>query len=267
MYKEKLRLEPFQIVALEKLSQVIGERFTGSEITNFLHKSGYSEYFHDGSTKWRYVFGVLQELHSSADGPFHIVKLIQHLCNPQEYIGNLEEFETVLNKVNEIVRFYGLKVTEDGKVRVTGEKATSLSKNSIEKQVFQSRLFHAEIKKHGEELFIEKRYFHAVFECCKAFDKNVREKSGFNKYGSDLMSSALSMRGTLKLNKQISETDRNEQEGIMHLCMGVMRAVRNPNSHEPALEWPINMEDALDILSLLNFLYRKIDNATYFSTD
>lgn len=96
--------------------------------------------------------------------------------------------------------------------------------------------------------------------CCKAFDKYVREKSKIEKFGSELMSAALSMNGTLKLNKQMSTTDRNEQEGIMLLCMGVMRTVRNPKSHEPALEWKVSREDALDILSLLSFLYRQIIN-------
>ena len=92
----------------------------------------------------------------------------------------------------------------------------------------------------------------------------MAEKSKLDKHGSDLMGAALSMRGSLKLNKQMTETDRNEQEGIMHLGMGVMRAIRNPKGHELALEWPIDLKDALDILSLLSFLFRQIDKSVYY---
>jgi len=33
--------------------------------------------------------------------------------------------------------------------------------------------------------------------------------------------------------------------------------------HEPAKELPITREDALDILSLISFLYRQIEKASY----
>ncbi len=85
-------------------------------------------------------------------------------------------------------------------------------------------------------------------------------------HGSDLMSAALSLKGSLKLNTQRTETERNEQEGVMHLCMGLMRAIRNPESHEPELDWPIEREDALDILSLISFLSRQIDGAIFYAS-
>lgn len=63
---------------------------------------------------------------------------------------------------------------------------------------------------------------------------------------------------------QITETERNEQEGIMHLSRGIMGAIRNLQAHEPALDWPITKEDALDLLSFLSFLFRKLDKTAYF---
>ncbi|MGM0974783.1 MAG: TIGR02391 family protein [Bacillota bacterium] len=46
--------------------------------------------------------------------------------------------------------------------------------------------------------------------------------------------------------------------------MGVMRAIRNPKGLELALEGPIDVKDALDILSLLSFLFRQIDKSVYY---
>ena len=118
---------------------------------------------------------------------------------------------------------------------------------------------------HARRLFVEGNYFHAVFECCKVYDKEVSQKSQIQDSGASLMSKAFSLSGTLKLNNQRTETERNEQEGIMHLSRGIMSAIRNPQAHEPALDWPITREDTLDLLSFLSFLFRKLDKAVYYS--
>jgi hypothetical protein len=47
----------------------------------------------------------------------------------------------------------------------------------------------------------------------------------------------------------------------MYLCMGLMNAVRNPQAHEPELHWPMTREDALDVLALFSFLFRKLEGA------
>lgn len=118
--------------------------------------------------------------------------------------------------------------------------------------------------KHGKSHFARGAYFHAVFEVCKAFDSTVKSKSRFNDSGQSLMGKALSVSGPLKINSQRSQSECNEQEGIKFLCMGLMNAVRNPQAHEPELHWPMSKEDALDVLALLSFLFRKIEGATFY---
>ncbi|MCL4520128.1 MAG: TIGR02391 family protein [Firmicutes bacterium] len=40
-----------------------------------------------------------------------------------------------------------------------------------------------------------------------------------------------------------------------------MQAIRNPTAHEPAIQWPIDEQDCLDVLSFISFLFRKLDIA------
>jgi uncharacterized protein (TIGR02391 family) len=257
----------FSLSALERIATIIGDRYTGSEITSFFRKAGFPEIRHDGTTKWRFVYSKLEEMQKGQYGPYQIAKIIESLCNPEEYFGQAEVHRKMVDQINEILGFYGLVVkTETGKIVVTGQTDAYLhSRESEEAKLFDSREFHPKVREHAKELFLEKRYFHAVFECCKAFDKYVREKSKLDKHGLSLMSSALSLKGPLKLNPQRTETEKNEQEGLMHLCIGLMRAIRNPEGHEPELDWPITREDALDILSLISYLYRKIDKTVFYS--
>ncbi|NMB97459.1 MAG: TIGR02391 family protein [Clostridiaceae bacterium] len=260
-----LEKETFTSSALEQISKIIGDRYTGSEITSFFEKCGFPEYVHDGATKWRFVKRVLHQIQNSTYGSYNIVKIIKILCSPEEFYTNAELHRDIINSVNEVIEFYGLRINTDGTITYLREKRSKPSeKDSEDAKLFASRTLHHEIVKHSKVLFVEGNYFHAVFESCKAFDKYVKEKSCIDKHGTDLMSAALSLKGPLKLNKQITETEKNEQEGLMHLCMGLMRAIRNPESHEPKLDWNINREDALDILSLISFLYRRIDKTIYF---
>ena len=263
-----MNLGPFKLSALETLAKIIGDRYTGTEITEFFRKAGFPEFIHDGGTKWRFVYASLETLQNQKYGPFNIVKIIEQLCDPQEYFLNPELHASICIKVNNILSFYGLHVGEDGKVRTLSEKATTIRKPIQENEkIFDERQFHSKIIQHARKLFIEGNYFHAVFECCKVYNKEVREKSRIEDDGASLMSKAFSLSGPLKLNTQRTDTERNEQEGIMHLSRGIMSAIRNPQAHEPALNWPITLEDALDLLSFLSFLFRKLDKATYFKKD
>ena len=260
-----MELELFKLPALEALAKIIGDRYTGTEISELFRKAGFPEIAHDGGTKWRFVYAALEQMQKQKDETHNIARLIQQLCDPQEYFSNPDSHEEICKQVNHILSFYGLMVGSDGKLRKSGEKATTHTKTIPENaKIFDDRHFHTKINQHARKLFIEGNYFHAVFECCKVYDKEVQSKSQMSGYGAKLMETALATSGTVKLNSQRNRTEINEQEGVMHLSVGLMRAIRNPQAHEPALDWPIVREDALDLLSFLNFLFHKIDNATYW---
>ncbi len=123
---------------------------------------------------------------------------------------------------------------------------------------FDSYQFHPEIIKHCRKLYMEGNYFHAVFEAAKVYNSLVKSKTGSTKDGKSLMLDAWSPdKGLLKISSSTTETDTNFQDGIKFLSAGLMSAIRNPTAHEPALNWPIDEQDATDILSLVSFLLRQ----------
>lgn len=262
-------MKPFDLSALEAFAHLIAEKFTGSEMTEFFRRAGFQEIIHDGSTKWRFAYRSLDELQNNQYGSYNIAKILERLCDPQEYFGDADGREFIVRSVNEILSYYELELKMDtNKIVINTTITPTLNSNKSQREnLYNSRYYHSEIQKHSRNLFIEGKYFHAVFECSKAFDKYVKEKSKIDKNGSKLMISALNISGPLKLNNQISQSDKNEQLGVMNLCVGLMSAVRNTGAHEPELDWPIKQKDALDILSLLSFLWRKIDDATYFNNE
>jgi uncharacterized protein (TIGR02391 family) len=141
----------------------------------------------------------------------------------------------------------------------------SLGEESKDKKEFLQRGFHSEVIRHCQVLFVQGNYFHAVFEACKVYNKLVAEKALSSKDGEPLMMEVWGWQnGVLKVTACQTETDKNVQDGIKFLSAGLMRAMRNPTAHEPALHWPITKEDCLDMLNFVSFLLRQLDKAVYY---
>jgi uncharacterized protein (TIGR02391 family) len=130
---------------------------------------------------------------------------------------------------------------------------------------FLKRNFHIEVCKHSQRLFTQGNYFHAIFESAKAYNKDVKNKSQSDKDGQPLMLNVWGCdNGVLKVTTCQTQTDKDFQDGIKFISGGLMSAIRNPTAHEPAITWPIDKQDCLDILSLITFLYRQLDKAVYY---
>lgn len=109
----------FKLSAMESLAKIIGNTYTGSEITALFKKAGFPEIQHDGTTtKWIFVYDVFENMQkSSIEGFYNILKVLKVLCDPQEYIFNVEKYDKNLVLVNRILEFYNLQFDNEGKLR------------------------------------------------------------------------------------------------------------------------------------------------------
>lgn len=67
---------------------------------------------------------------------------------------------------------------------------------------------------------------------------------------------------TSALGPLTTESEKSEQKGFANLLIGLFGAVRNPLAHAPKTNWPMSEQDALDILTLVSLIHRKLDGAT-----
>lgn len=125
-------------------------------------------------------------------------------------------------------------------------------------KLFIDRKYHGSIIFASKQLFIDGHYSQAIFESCKLLNRKVQEISGLTIDGKALMQQAFSPNNPLiKLNDLASQSDKDEQEGFMHLFAGTMHGIRNPKGHEV-----INLKDpykALDYLSFISLLFKRLD--------
>jgi hypothetical protein len=82
---------------------------TGSELTRFFQRVGFSNLVHDGSTRKWWTLSVLQQLTAN-----NIKAVVLRLADPREYRGNVDQVSRAVKKLNEILMIEGLKVDLDG---------------------------------------------------------------------------------------------------------------------------------------------------------
>jgi uncharacterized protein (TIGR02391 family) len=109
---------------------------------------------------------------------------------------------------------------------------------------------------------LQDNYFHAVFEATKSVAQKIRDKTGLTGDGSEIVDKAFGLKGPmLAINTLRTETEQSEQTGFANLVKGMFGTFRNPTGHAPKITWRIEEQDALDLLSLVSYIHRRLDAA------
>ena len=119
-----------------------------------------------------------------------------------------------------------------------------------------------EIEAVSKKLFCDKHYSQAIFEAFKKVNNLVKEKSSRSDLdGKNLMLTVFSVNAPiLKMNNLISQTDRDEQEGFMHLFAGAIMGIRNPKGHDNIIQKDMNR--TLKYLNFASLLCERLEECT-----
>ncbi len=142
------------------------------------------------------------------------------------------------------------------------EERMSLTKSPATRAraAFEGLELHPRIAMAASDLFRDGHYRNAVLDACLALGNYVKDKSGQHSLdGVNLMRTVFSVnKPVVAFNALEDQSDRDEQEGLMHLFEGVALAFRNPRAHDLDADSP---EDATEYLAFLSLLAKKLDKA------
>jgi len=95
--------------------------------------------------------------------------------------------------------------------------------------------------------------------------EKLREKTGLLSDGAPLVDEALGIGKTghplLAFNSLRTESERSEHSGLINLIKGLFGAFRNTTAHAPKIHWNVTEQDALDILTTISLIHRRLDAA------
>jgi uncharacterized protein (TIGR02391 family) len=162
--------------------------------------------------------------------------------------------------------------TQRGRERVIGilngliarlqEKKTDLTAGTTvpASSTFDRFNLHPRITVVSRDRFVDGHPWDAVFAASKALVNYVKERSGRHELdGAPLMREVFSRNNpVLAFNDLVDQTDRDEQEGMMHLFEGAVLAIRNPGGHS----FPEGSEQrAMEYICFLSLLAYRVQEA------
>ena len=225
------------------------------------------DYYVKGPSKRDRLLRAVQTKHRES-GRAGVLQLIKTLYPMEEYTANPDEFRGFCSGLNRILRFSGVEYREDGafhNVTPTRDLTEAERRALALENKLASRRVHSEVQRYCKAEYMQKNYFHAVFEAAKGLAERVREQTGLSIDGVNLIQQAFERPKDgfpkLAINALETETDRNEHDGLTNLIIGAFRLFRNPIAHTPKILWQHDIEDAVDCLTLISFLHFKLDQA------
>lgn len=266
----KNRLPIFDSGSLEAIARILGDTgngFTGADIQRHLSDCCIAD-VDPSSTKWKRLYNALVTFQNEHQVGNHVIILINKTMQPSLHLSNAERFNWFLDNLNEALSFSGYRIDQDGKVKET-TKANTLedakTRASTLKKKLEQRNAHTEVFRFCDEQLLQNNYFHATLEAVKSITSRIRTISKLSGDGAELIENAFSsikgVEPVVKINAYDSETKIGEQRGFVNLLKGLYGTFRNPLGHEAKIEWEISEEDALDIMSLVSLVHRKLDKA------
>lgn len=125
------------------------------------------------------------------------------------------------------------------------------------RNAFSGLALHPRIAEVCSQLFLDEHYSNAVFDAAKALINYVKERSGRHDLdGAPLVREVFSPKDPLLAFNDLSDqSDKDEQEGMMHLFEGAVLGIRNPRGHSFLDDAP---DRALEYIALLSLLANRL---------
>ncbi len=251
--------------SVENIARIIGELYTGPELTRILASVGMPDPLGEGQTKWKRLAASMEEKQFAQRDGRPILAVITAAMKPDRIWDRQAKAVVARDELTQVLSLSGYRVLDDGRIG-RAKTATTASEASARSErlrsLLEARHAHPEVIRHCRAELLRKDHYEAVFEAVKGLGTRLREKSGLDEDGRSLVQAALrGKQPRLLLTDCSTVTDRNEQEGIALLAEGVFAAFRNPAAHEPRLVWAVSEQDALDVLGTLSMIHRRLDGA------
>ncbi len=252
---------------LQAVCDIIGdtaEGLTGSQIDQLLRRCQIADPS-PASTKRHRLFLALRVKQDRDGCANNVLNFIQTVMNPVRFVRNAAGFQELQGQINEVLAFAGLHVAEDGKIRTVTPASTlpeAQARAGRLRAALVQRNVHHDVLRFCRAELLQDNYFHAVFEATKSVAQKIRDKTSLTGDGADIVDKAFGVNAPmLAINTLRTDTEQSEQKGFVNLLKGMFGTFRNPTGHAAKITWKIDEQDALDLLSLVSYMHRRLDAA------
>lgn len=218
-----------------------------------------------GLNKRDWLYNCLASEVNTSHSFSKVFSFLQAVLNPASYtnVARRKLYNYLLEETNKVLLFSGLAIDQSGKL-VEVSQAETL--NEVDRRVshlkkaLYDRSIHSEVQKYCIEDYLREDYYDAVFEAAKGLAERVRQISGLATDGGTLFQTAFSKNDPyVFFNAMRTDSERSEFTGLKELLETIFHLVRNPAAHTPKINWKTDETKALDVLTLISFAHKYLD--------
>jgi uncharacterized protein (TIGR02391 family) len=248
---------------LEQIARALADARTHGQFTDLFQRLGFDA--PSEGPRWRRVLEALAARQASDRVGNNVGAFIEAVMAPVNFVGSHEVHVSLRQALNRILAFHGLTLTEAGRLAAV-TAARTLNEAEVRANDLRAKLLarcvHADVLAFCRPELLDGNYFHAVLEATKSVAAKIRLKSGLQDDGAGLVQGAFGgQQPCLAINSLQNDTERSEQKGFVNLVVGLFGTFRNPTAHAPRVDWAISEQDALDLLTLVSYVHRRLDAA------
>lgn len=247
---------------LRELCKVFANILTHEKIDTYLAECKI-ENVSMGESKERKLYSAFTNVQKICKSANAILNFAKYTISPVRYGTDKSKFTQDKDAINKVLLYAGLELGDNGEF-LKVKRADSISEIQKRVRSFQSKLelrdVHPKIIFYCRQELIEENYFHSVLEASKSVFDHIRELSGCNEDGAELIEKVFNSKNPiLVFNKLETESERSEHKGFSNLLKGLAGMFRNPTAHNPKITWNITESEALDIMQMLSYCHKKLD--------
>lgn len=257
---------------LEAICEVLADTesgLTGSEIGRYLRECGIPDPI-PSFTKRHRLYEALRIKQQQDRCSNNLIAFIKKVMSPVLYHKTPEDYVRFRNGLNVPLAFAGYYVDERGEVLPVAA-ARTLTEAQQRADRLQSELrrrqVHPDVLRFCRAELLQENYFHAVLEATKSVSAKITAKTGLTGDAGELAQRAFASGKAglpyLAFNSLQTSTEQSEQSGLMNLFLGMFGTFRNVTAHGAKITWNVTEQDALDLLTLVSLLHRRLDGAVH----
>jgi uncharacterized protein (TIGR02391 family) len=195
-----------------------------------------------------------------------ILRFIRLALDPSRELGTSKITELRV-EVNEVLLLAGVELKANGDLLPVRQAKTAddaRTRADRLKTRLRERQVHPDVLRYCSAELVRQNYFHAVLEAGKSVAAKIRDRTGLQLDGVELVDAAFSLKGgmpPLAFNSLQDASQQSEHEGYANFARGVAGAFYEPTSRRARIEFALSEEDALDMLATISMVHRQLDRA------
>jgi uncharacterized protein (TIGR02391 family) len=214
------------------------------------------------------LFHALSQRQQQDQCANNVFRFLQLVVDPRRYVNDPDLLVARREHLNRALAYAGYMLNEKNQfeaVKVTRTQSEAEQRAQALRSELLRRRAHADVLGCVRPDLLENSYTPVIGAAIRSLADKIRSKTGLGETGPEIVKLAFGVEygPVLVFNSLASEGERAEHRGLVHLMHGLLEAFPDPSAVDGRTLHAATQDDALDVLTMLAYLHRRLDSVVH----